>query len=239
MSHPVVRVAHCVEGRIRLKVKHGKGNPEVLNTFAEKFRALPGIESVEANPVTGAVVLTYDPDRHREFVGHVERHASPPAPLAPAPPKTDIDKLADAIEGEAEYLAQHSHAARAFFDAVKSVDREIKAVTNNNIDLKIVLAGGVIAATILEIGATAATPVWVTLLLFGTNHYVELHSKPQKQPNREADAELRGTRLGDGAGRFDAENRIAQHPGNGGGRPGAASSAARKGNGADNAEAAI
>jgi hypothetical protein len=48
-----------------------------------------------------------------------------------------------------------------------------------------VLAAGVIAVTILEIGATAATPVWVTLMLFATNHYVELHqSAPQRAPAR-------------------------------------------------------
>src|SRR5271157_5785553 len=116
MSQSLVRVAHSVEGRIRLKAKHGKGNPEALNAVAEKFRELPGIERVDTNPVTGTVVLIYDPDRHGEFVGHVGRAVGPASPTGPAPPKTDIDKLADAIASEAEYLSQHSHGARAFFD---------------------------------------------------------------------------------------------------------------------------
>ena len=184
MGHPSVRVAHSVEGRIRLKVRHSKGKPEVLNAFAETFRRLPGIERVETNPVTGTVLLFYDPDRHREFVGQFDRVVVQP----PQPPKTDIDKFADVVAEEAEFLAQHSQSARVFIDAVKGLDREIKVRSNNNVDLKIVLAGGVIAAMFLEIGATAATPVWVTLLLFGANHFVELHSKGAKPNGAEARA---------------------------------------------------
>jgi hypothetical protein len=46
--------------------------------------------------------------------------------------------------------------------------------TNNVVDLKIGLAGGIIALTLLELGATAATPVWLTLGVFTLNHFVEL-----------------------------------------------------------------
>ena len=31
--------------------------------------------------------------------------------------------------------------------------------------------------TIFEIGAAAATPVWVTLTLFGLNHFIEMQSE--------------------------------------------------------------
>ncbi len=230
MSHSLVQVAHSVEGRIRLKVKHGKGAPEVLNAVAEKFRGLPGVERIDTNPVTGTVVLIYDPDRHGEFMGHVERSVGRPLPAEP--PKTDIDKRADAISSEGEYLSQHSHTARAFFEAVKRADEKIKVATRNNVDLKIVLAGGVIAATIIEIGAAAATPVWVTLLLFGTNHYVELHGKAQNG------AEIRAKRPGNGVGQPDAETRAAR-PGNGADRPDAIPHAAQRGNGADDVGAGI
>jgi hypothetical protein len=39
------------------------------------------------------------------------------------------------------------------------------------------LAGGIILVTVFEIGASAATPVWVTLSLFAMNHFIEI--KPQ------------------------------------------------------------
>src|SRR5208337_3121603 len=154
MCKKEIHVAHRTTGRVRLKVPHGKGDPEALEAVADAFRGIPGIEGVETNPVTGSVILNYDPDLHGE--------------------------LADAMENKAKFLAEHSAAARGFVEFGKRVDREIKVASGNNIDLKLVLAGGVVAATVLGVGATAATPVWITLLLFGTNHFVELHTQSAK-----------------------------------------------------------
>jgi hypothetical protein len=71
----------------------------------------------------------------------------------------------------------NSHSARAVVDFVKKVDREIKMATNNTIDLKILFAAGIIAFTVFEVGATAATPVWVTLAIFTVNHFIEMHER--------------------------------------------------------------
>ena len=55
-------------------------------------------------------------------------------------------------------------------------------MTGNTVDLKIGLAGGVIAFTLLEVGATAATPVWVTFAIFSLNHFIQM------QPHETADS---------------------------------------------------
>jgi hypothetical protein len=55
-------------------------------------------------------------------------------------------------------------------------DREVRTATNNNVDLTIMAAVALIGFTVLEVGATAATPVWVTLTLFGLNHVIEMHA---------------------------------------------------------------
>jgi hypothetical protein len=184
-----IKIAHATPGRIRFKVPHGKGNPEVLNPVADAFRGLPGIESVDINPVTGSVVLNYDPDRHIEFAGQFERRRAAVEGPSYRPPETEIDKFADAIEKEAEFLAERSAGARAFVEFFKRFDSEIKVATGNNFDLKLTLGAGVLAAVVLEVGATAATPVWITLLLFGANHFVELHQHAAHQrPPRSASA---------------------------------------------------
>ena len=85
--------------------------------------------------------------------------------------------LANKIEQEAEFLAEHSETARAVVDFCKRTDREIKIATGNVLDLKMVLAIGVVGFTIFEVGATAATPVWVTLSLFGLNHFIEMQTE--------------------------------------------------------------
>jgi Heavy metal associated domain 2 len=164
-----VQVAHQVPGRIRLKVPGVKDNPELIDQIKQMFHVIPGIEDVTVNPTTGSVVLLYDTDRHDEFHGHLEHHTGGHE----RPPTNEIDALASKIEQEAEYLAEHSHAARVIVDYFKHFDEQIKLATGNVVDLKIVLALGIAGFTIFEVGASAATPVWVTISIFALNHMIQ------------------------------------------------------------------
>ena len=188
MTKVNLQIAHQVPGRVRMKIKAGKDNPELLKQISEVFGAIPGIEEVIVNPTTGSIVLHYDADRHDEFHGNFSQHyAAHGAANAGAAngglrgADTELDKLTSSIEAEAEFLASHSHSARAVVDFVKKVDREIKLATNNSIDLKILFAAGIIAFTVFEVGATAATPVWVTLAIFTVNHFIEMHERQLHQ----------------------------------------------------------
>jgi hypothetical protein len=188
MTKMNLKIEHQVPGRVRMKIPAGKGNPDLLKQVSDVFAVIPGIEQVIVNPVTGSLVLHYDTDRHDEFHGdfhhhyrsHNEAHGSGEAQTHGA--STELDDLTNRIEREAEFLASHSHTARAVVDFVKKLDREIKFATNNTIDLKIVFAVGIIALTVFEVGPTAATPVWVTLAIFTVNHFIEM------QPHRGAQA---------------------------------------------------
>jgi len=179
-----LQVAHQIPGRIRMKIPSAKGNGELLRQIGETFGAIPGIEEVRVNPLTGSIVLEYDTDSHDQFHsmfrGHYREHCGE------QPPATELDKVASSIEMEAEYLAKHSEAARVLVDCMKSIDREIKVATNNTVDFKIVLALGLIGLTVIEVGATAATPVWVTLAVFTLNHFIETHQRHQASPNGSA-----------------------------------------------------
>ena len=201
-----LQIAHQVPGRVRMKIPAGKNNPELLKQIGEVFGAIPGIEEIEVNPTTGSVVLRYDTDRHDEFHGtfnkHYAAHGATDNGTASGSrgaqngalhgADTDLDKLTGSIEAEAEFLASHSHSARAVVDFVKKVDREIKLVTSNTIDLKIVLAVGIIGVTVLEVGATAATPVWVTLAIFTLNHFLEMHPQAANRGPQLAPAQVAG-----------------------------------------------
>jgi hypothetical protein len=174
-----LKIAHQVPGRIRMKVPSAKGNAELLQQISDTFGVIPGIEQISVNPVTGSIVIEYDTSQHNEFHGALRDHYSPPAADASAP-GTEIDKLAQEIQEEAEFLAQNSASARAVVNFFKDLDRNIKQASGNNVDLKILLAGGIILVTVFEVGATAATPVWVTLSLFAMNHFIEMHHHPLK-----------------------------------------------------------
>ena len=188
---PKLQIAHQVPGRIRMKIPSAKGNPEQLALYKETLSLIPGIEGIEVNPDTGSIVLRYDPDRHDDFHAdfhdHYHRHNGH-GPHHHRPPPSEIDALASKIEQEAEFLAEHSETARAVVDFCKRADREVKLASGNMLDLKMVFAIGVVGFTIFEVGATAATPVWVTLALFGMNHFIEMQTELMEAKAAEAQA---------------------------------------------------
>lgn len=180
MKHKA-HIAHHTHGRTRMKVPSGKGNQAVLDHFEQALSAVPGVERVETNIDTGSVIVHYDPRMQVQFEcalcdhldahhGHGEAHA------AVTRPGDEIEDAMAKIQAEAEFLAQHSDTAKALVDLCKSLDHQIKQSTNNAVDLKIVLAAGLTVYTFVAIGAHAATPMWVTLALFGLNHFAELHA---------------------------------------------------------------
>ena len=173
-KHHKMRIEHQTRGRVRMKFASAKGDPAILQEIGETFGVIPGVQRVKVNPETGSVVLHYDPERHADFHRHFDRHCDA---AFPAPPPTQIDELASKIEREAEFLAEHSHTAKAIVHICKRFDRQIKQKTNNAIDLKIGFGAALIGFTLLEVGASAATPIWLTLGVFTLNHFVEMQTR--------------------------------------------------------------
>jgi hypothetical protein len=176
-----IRIEHKVPGRIRMKIPGAKSNPEFLELFASVFSAIPGVTKIKSKPDTGNIVIHYDPQHESEFQRNFHRCcAQQEVAVQTTLPGDEIGEMAKKIEAEAEFLAERSQAVRATVDLFKNLDYQIKAATGNTVDLKIVLVGGLAAATFIEIGAEAATPMWVTLSLFAMNHFLEL--KQESRP---------------------------------------------------------
>ncbi len=55
-----IAVAHFIPGRVRLRARPLKGNPVLAALLTERFGAIKGVEAVEANHLTGSLVITYD-----------------------------------------------------------------------------------------------------------------------------------------------------------------------------------
>ncbi len=165
-----LHVAHHTPGRVRMKIPSAKGDPEAMAAIAQSFVGVAGVESVSVNATTGSLVLKYNPDRPMDVHEHVEERAGGYSPL-----DSEIDEVTEFIEKEAEFLAQHSHTARVIVDFFTRLDQTIKKNTNNFVDLKILLAAGLIVGTIAGVGLHTATPVWLVLVVFSINHMVMLH----------------------------------------------------------------
>ena len=181
MKH--VQIAHQMPGRVRFKIPIARDNPELLEQIREAFADMPGLKQSRVKPDAGSIVLIYDPNETAKFEAQLMQSWAGVAPLMPRRhskrrglPGDEFAKVTRKIEAEAELLAGHSQSARAIVDFFKDADREIKILTNNMIDLKIVLALALAVATFAGIGATAATPMWITLALFALNHFIEMQA---------------------------------------------------------------
>ena len=179
-SRVQLEIAHQTTGRVRLKVAAGKNDPDLLKQIAETFSAIPGMERITVSPVTGSIILNYDEDSQSAFNDRLMRNlmAQGGAPMI----GSEFAELAKKIENQAEFLAERSETARLVVDFFKKLDHEIKLASHNVVDLKIVLAIGVIALTIFEVGASTATPIWLTLSIFTFNHFVELRNPVDMEP---------------------------------------------------------
>ena len=178
-----VEIAHKMPGRVRFKVPAARERPELLEQIREVFADMPGLKETRVKPEAGSIVLQYDPQEAAAFEARLIERLREMAPLVPHRPRKkrelpgdEFARAARQLEAEAELLAGHSRSARAIVDFFKDADREIKSLTNNAIDLKIVLALALAVATFAGVGATAATPMWVTLALFALNHFIEMQA---------------------------------------------------------------
>jgi copper chaperone CopZ len=59
----VTAIVHDVSGRLRLRIRALKRNQPAATDLKACLGAIPGVASVDANPLTGSLLLVYDPTR--------------------------------------------------------------------------------------------------------------------------------------------------------------------------------
>jgi len=56
---PTANVVHRTSGRLRVKVPEKKGDERFFASMAERMAKCPGVQKVEANPITGSVLFLH------------------------------------------------------------------------------------------------------------------------------------------------------------------------------------
>ena len=54
-------VIHALPGRVRLKVAGIKNNPGLAQEIKQRLSSKAGVSRVQINPITGSVLMHYDP----------------------------------------------------------------------------------------------------------------------------------------------------------------------------------
>jgi hypothetical protein len=166
-------IAHQMPGRVRIKVPAAKGRPDVLAQIVQTAGSASDIKRLEYNPLTGSILIYYAPEAYKNvealnsILADSRLHIS-----ARVPPANG--KRRSSARGRAKRSGP-SATAKAITSFFKSLDREIREATDNQIDLKVLLP---LVAGILGLVAfrkKAATPLWLTLLIFAFHSFLTLH----------------------------------------------------------------
>jgi len=176
MSQRSARVVHHVKGRIRVKLQDAKGNHRFLESVKQSLSPVAGVRNVDVNSSTGTVVVNYDQTTHPDFERTLANHGESEGLFSLEPPElSEADEIANKLQREAQFLAQHSDIAKNAVDFVSQIDQGLKRATNNTVDLKVLLPLGLAVYAFLELESDITTPLWVTLGIFSFNSFVALH----------------------------------------------------------------
>jgi cation transport ATPase len=179
MSQRSARVVHHVKGRIRLKLHDAKGNHRFLESVQQSLSPVAGVRNVEVNSATGTIVVHYDETKLPDFAQKLADHGESEGLFSLEPAElSEVDAIANKLQREAQFLAQHSDVAKSAVDFVSQIDRALKNATNNTVDLKVLLPMGLAIYAFLELESDITTPLWVTLGIFSFNSFVSLHHPP-------------------------------------------------------------
>ena len=72
--HAAPVYVHALEGRLRIKVPEVRGSTDTAREVESRLRALPAVDQATANPITGNVLVLYDPRRitHAQIVDSLQ-----------------------------------------------------------------------------------------------------------------------------------------------------------------------
>jgi hypothetical protein len=171
MERGGIRVVHALPGRVRVKMARLKENPVLVREVQERLSAVQGIQRVEANPITGSVLISYD----RAAFESLPSLLSLAACLSPLFPDLDFSGLEDWLAsenggGDATALAER---VASFFGGLNAKVSE----TTGGIDLKFLLPLtlfllGVRGVLVAEKGEF---PTWYDLLWFAFGTFFMLN----------------------------------------------------------------
>lgn len=161
-----IEILHAIPGRVRLRVGGLKRDPGSAREIQDRIADHPGVRQVEANPVTGSVVIHFDPAAGTpgEFLRQVvPEHVAAEWEAAPA----------QAFDGSPRGFAPAGRIAGLF----RQVDRRVEATTGG-LDLKVLLPVALFLfgmRALLAPKKKLALPTWYDLLWFAFGSFVALN----------------------------------------------------------------
>jgi hypothetical protein len=171
MASEGIRIVHVMPGRVRLKASPVKGDPALAQQIQTKLRGVSGVHEVQANPLTGSILLVVD------LAQLLEPEALADA-LSELFPEIEALELASRIiTGTGEAAADPGGTlTEGLTGSISALNTRIGNLTGG-IDLKLLLP-----LTLLYLGLRrlvtdkeAPAPAWYDFLWFGFSTFIMLN----------------------------------------------------------------
>ncbi len=168
---PEAYISHYIPGRLRIRVPEAKRNQALLEKLREALLSAPGVEAVDCNPLTGSMLVHYAPGPDEKLPAFLSAHngSAPPFSLHAlhsSPPGGNVRRRRP---------KQHSEAAQSIMGFFGDLDDAIRTATGDQLDLRVLfpLAAAVLGIALMR--GARATPLWLTLMIFGFSSFLVLH----------------------------------------------------------------
>jgi hypothetical protein len=148
---PSARICHSTARRLRVKIRSKKGDRAYFSRIREQLSGKPGVERLEANPVTGSVLLVHGLDQ-REIAQYAEGSGL------------------FRIEGGPRTKPLSRQVMKSFGD----MDGKVKAFTGGEMDLSEVTFLTLLGMGLYEIGrGNMMAPAWYTAFWYAFNIFLK------------------------------------------------------------------
>ena len=190
LSKPMPRACHVVHrlpGRIRLNAPEAKGDRAFLHQVRQRLASADGVREVDANPLTGSIVVRYDKNE-QEIEKRLQKAFQEENALLSmvVPHIEDVSRIASYVESDVTVLAKHSRIAAALILGARTLNLYLKRATNNAVDLKLLFPLAFASLSLFLIDRRREPGLWIMLLFVSVHTFLTLHQPiavlPQKPP---------------------------------------------------------
>jgi hypothetical protein len=175
-------IAHQIPGRVRLKIPAAKGRVDLLERIAAVLGSAGGIRSVECNPATGSMLINYTPSAYKNVEALSSILGESKLRVSMRASRHGARRPAQRAGGKHPQPSAATKAIESFF---RNLDREVRDITGNELDLAVLLPAVVVSLGLLTMRRRASTPLWLTLLIFAFHSFTTLRDLPELEEAQE------------------------------------------------------
>ena len=167
-----IELLHAIPGRVRMRVPEMKGNPDLAREIEKYLSDIKLVHRVEVNPLTGSVLVVYDPADSASIaaLGRVAFPGLDPERLALQQARAEAEPGSPSAEAATEGI-------RGYF---RDLNARVEAATGGA-DLKVLLPAGLFLLGVknLVLGKKLAAPHWYDYLWFAFGTFFTLNGSPR------------------------------------------------------------